>query len=88
MVFRVKTSLMIFFKRHLSISRRITQNSTSRISEITEEKKRRSWFHPVRNYFEKTQVIDVLNHPSCIFNCDEISFFSNPKEKDVLVKKQ
>ncbi|KAF9409673.1 hypothetical protein HW555_011027 [Spodoptera exigua] len=75
-----------FMARHPTISRRITQNLPTSRSHITEEAVR-AWFNRVHSYFEQNNLLDVLEDPSRIFNCDETGFFLCPKGKQVLVRR-
>ena len=47
----------------------------------------RLWFRRVRQYFEQNNLIEVLDDPARIFNCDETGFFLCPKAKQVLVQR-
>ena len=42
----------------------------------------------VEEYLKKKDNLQVLIDPSCLFNCDETTFFLNPKGTKVLVGKE
>lgn len=55
-------------------------------NEVKEESIR-LWFGRVRQYFEQNNLIEVLDDPARIFNCDETGFFLCPKAKQVIVQR-
>ncbi|CAG4988713.1 unnamed protein product [Colias eurytheme] len=75
-----------FLKRHPTISRRVAQNLPTNRNEVKEEAIR-LWFGRVRQYFEENNLIDLLDDPARIFNCDETGFFLCPKAKQVIVQR-
>lgn len=47
----------------------------------------RLWFYRVRQYLKQNNLIEVLDDPSRIFNCDETGFFLCPKAEQVIVQR-
>lgn len=75
-----------FLQRNPTVALRVAQNLTASRSSVNEDKIRH-WFSTVYNYFEASNITDVLQDDSRIFNCDETAFFLCPKDKQVLVRK-
>lgn len=75
-----------FLSRHPEISKRVPQALTSSRAAVTEVDIRK-WFGRVKTYFTENDLLDVLDDPSRIFNCDEAGFYMSPQEKQVLVRK-
>lgn len=75
-----------FLARNPSISQRVTQVLTAARIAATEEKIR-AWFVQVQQYLEENNLLDILEDPTRIFNCDESAFFLCPKGEGVLTRK-
>ncbi|KAI5646769.1 DDE superfamily endonuclease domain-containing protein [Phthorimaea operculella] len=75
-----------FLKRNPTVSLRISKNLPTSRNQVTEEALK-SWFQRVYEYLQSKNMLDVLEDPQRIFNCDETGFFLCPKEKKVLVRK-
>lgn len=63
-----------FLCRNPSISHRIGQPLTTACMGATEDKIR-GWFAKVYEYLDTNHHLDILKHPTRIFNCDEFAFF-------------
>ena len=75
-----------FVRRHPEISERFRRNGgTSSSSSSTEEDCAREWYAKIEQYLKNGHLVDI--DKSRIFNCDEIAFFLNPKNDNVLIKK-
>lgn len=75
-----------FLSRNPSISHRVAQPLTTARMGATEEKVR-GWFRQIHEYLEKNHLLDILEDPTRIFNCDESAFFLCPKGQGVLTQK-
>lgn len=75
-----------FLKRHPEISQRVAQVLTTARVAATEEKIR-AWFARVSKYLEENNLLEILEDPTRIFNCDESAFFLCPKGLGVLTSK-
>lgn len=75
-----------FRRRHPSIRVRYAERVTSASSKVSESDIR-NWFKVVRDYFEKHDLMNVLEDPTRIFNSDETSFMVCPKTGRVLAPK-
>lgn len=75
-----------FLKRHPNIATRVSQNLTHSRATVTEEKIRK-WFSEVKTYLTENNLLNILEEPQRVFNCDETAFFLSPKESKVLVRK-
>lgn len=75
-----------FMLRHPALSKCVAQNHPTSTNQVTEDALR-AWFDRVGSYFKENDLLQVLQDPKRIFNCDETGFFLCPKDKQVLVKK-
>lgn len=75
-----------FLRRHKQLSQRMTQNLTQSRGAITEEKVR-GWFIEIGIYFQENKLLEIVNVPERVFNCDETAFFLSPNGKKVLAEK-
>nr|XP_049693639.1 uncharacterized protein LOC126054037 [Helicoverpa armigera] len=75
-----------FLARHPEVSKRVPQSLTT-CRAIVSENNIRSWFSKIRQYFVDNKLIELLQDPKRIFNCDESGFYLSPQEKQVLVRK-
>lgn len=72
-----------FMKRHLQVSKRVSENLSVTRAKVTEIGIR-AWFQGIRNYLIETLTEDLLNiDPTRIFNGDEIGVSMNPKPSSV-----
>ncbi|CAG4960819.1 unnamed protein product [Colias eurytheme] len=65
---------------------RVPQSLTT-CRAIVSEENIRSWFSKIRQYFVENDLMELLQDPKRIFNCDESGFYLSPQEKQVLVRK-
>jgi hypothetical protein len=75
-----------FIRRHPKLSLREAEGLTKARSIITEESIKK-WFRELKQFLEESQVLDILEDPSRIFNGDETSFSMCPKSGKVLAPK-
>ena len=73
-------------RRHLDIASRASQNLTIQRFDVTQGNFYK-WFLEVENYLKLNKLEEVLSYPQRVFNCNETSFFLNPKPGKVLAEK-
>lgn len=72
-----------FFKRNPSLSVRIPETLTTSRASVSEQQLR-NWFKEVYTYLENENLLEILNFPERIFNCDESAFQICPKSNKVI----
>ncbi|XP_067621255.1 uncharacterized protein [Eurosta solidaginis] len=75
-----------FLARHPEVSKRVPQSLTI-CRAMVSENNIRSWFSKIRQYFVENYLLELLQDPKRIFNCDASGFYLSPQEKQVLVRK-
>ena len=81
-----KQWLKLFMQRNQEISFRVAQPVT-RSSACVSEDNIRSWFKKIYSYFQKEDLLHLLNDPSRWINSDETGFELNPRPGKVLAAK-
>lgn len=75
-----------FLNRHPDLSKRVSQSLTPSRAAISEQNIR-GWFSRVKSYMNERQIMNILDDPRRVFNCDETAFYLSPKEKQCLARK-
>ena len=73
-----------FFKRHPEITSQVSQCSSNGRASVT-EKVLRGWFREVEKYLIEKNLVGIDG--ARVFNVDELTFYLNPKNERVIVKK-
>ena len=81
-----KQWLKLFLLRHQEISFRVAQPVT-RSSACVSEEDIRCWFKKIYSYFQKEDLLHLMNDPSRWINSDETGFELNPRPGKVLAAK-